>query len=99
MYFCVFCHILAGRAVFDQTPSAYRIPIESIAKNLPSMAQMRTSMRSAAANSMLGGQLILRTLLRRANRLNWVIKDRYWLAVEQQSGETGDAIVVYIREK
>ena len=95
LYFCVFCHILGGSAVIDQTLSAYRIHSESTANSLPSMAQMRTSKRSAAATSMLGRQFILRTLLKRANSLSWIIKDRYWQAADQQSGETGEALTIY----
>jgi hypothetical protein len=95
VYFCVLCHILAGSAIIDRTLSAYRIHGESTANALPSMAQMRTAKKQVAVDSKRHRQVILRTLLARADRLSWIIKDRYWQAVDQQSGETGEALAVY----
>jgi hypothetical protein len=95
VYFCVFCHILASSAVIDRTLSAYRIHGESTANALPSMAQMRTAKKQAVADSKRSRQVILRTLLSRADNLSWIIEDRYWHAVDQQSGETGEALAAY----
>ena len=95
VHFCVLCHILAGSAVIDRTLSAYRIHGESTANAFPSMAQMRTAKKSAAGNSKRNRQFILRTILARADRLSWIIEGRYWQAVDQQSGETGEALAAY----
>jgi len=95
VHFCVLCHILAGSAVIDRTLSAYRIHDESTANAFPSMAQMRTAKKEAAANSIRNRQVILHTLLGRADSLSWIIKDRFWQAVDQQSGETGEALAAY----
>ncbi len=95
VYFCIFCHILAGSAVIDRTLSAYRIHGESAANTLPSMAQMRTSKKTAALNAMRNRQVVLRTILARADSLGWSLKDRYWHAVDQQSCERGDELAVY----
>ena len=95
VYFCVMCHILAGSAVIDRTLSAYRIHSESTANLLPSMAQMQTAKKQAVIASKRGRQFMLRTLLGRADRLSWIIKNRYWQAVDQQSGETAEALAAY----
>src|SRR6202142_4274225 len=81
VYFLVLCHNLGSRAVIDRTLSAYRIHGESTANVFPSMAQMRTSKKQAAADSKRNRQFMLRTLLERADSLSWIIKDRYWQAV------------------
>ena len=95
VYFSLLCHILGGSAVIDRTLSAYRIHAESASNVFPSMAQMRTSKKRAVANSMLSRQFVLRTLLGRADSLSWIIKDRYWQAINQQSGEIDEALAAY----
>ena len=95
VYFCVLCHILGGSAVIERTLSAYRIHDESTSNVFPSMAQMRTAKKQAAIDSVRNRQYMLRTLLGRADRLSWIIKDRYWQAVDQQSGETGKSLEAY----
>jgi glycosyltransferase involved in cell wall biosynthesis len=95
IHFCVLCHILGGSAVIDRTLSAYRIHGESVSNELPSMAQMRGSKKQTAMDAVRGRQFMLLTLLARADRLSWVIKDRYWQAVDQQSGETGNSLEAY----
>jgi hypothetical protein len=95
VYFCVLCHILGGSAVIDRTLSAYRIHRDSDANVLPSMAQMRTAKKPAAATAQHTRHFVLRTLLQRADSLSWIIKDRYWQPVDQQSGEESKVLGAY----
>ncbi len=95
VYFCIFCHILAGSAVIDRTLSAYRIHGASSANALPSMAQIRTSKKPAALHAVRNRQVVLRTILARADSLSWSLKGGYWHAVDQQSSERGDELAVY----
>ena len=38
---------------------------------------------------------VLRVLLARAETFSWLIKERYWRALDQQSGKSGEALIEY----
>ena len=91
IHFCVLCHIFGGSAVIDRTLSAYRVHARHGDKARPafvSMLHMRTEPEAQAAAARRSRYCTLRTLMQRAGSLRWIIKDRYWQAVDQQSGET-----------
>ena len=95
VHFNQFCHLLAGSAVIDRTLSGYRMHDKNASSTLPSMSHLRTSKKHYAQMHDLQLQEILRVLLARAEGLSWLIKDRYWRALDQQSGQSGDALREY----
>lgn len=95
IHFSTLCHILSGSAVIDRTLSAYRIHSGSTSNVLPSMFYMRTAKQERAEAQKRQRQVILRILLGRVDEFSWLIKDRYWLALDQQSGDSGDQLAAY----
>lgn len=95
IHFNRLCHILAGSAVIERTLSAYRMHNTNASNALPSMFHLRTAKRERAQAQERQRQEILRILLSRAESFSWLIKDRYWQAIDQQSGRTKDALIAY----
>jgi glycosyltransferase involved in cell wall biosynthesis len=95
IHFNRFCHILGGSAVIDRALSAYRMHGANISNALPSMSHLRTAKKERAEIQKRQRQEILRILLARAESFSWLIKNRYWRALDLQSGESGEALAEY----
>jgi glycosyltransferase involved in cell wall biosynthesis len=95
IHFNRLCHILGGSAAIDRALSAYRIHDANASSALPSMLHIGNVKRERAKAHRRQLREILRILLARAEDFSWMIKGRYWRALDQASGERSETLAEY----
>ena len=67
----------------------------NMSSTLPSMSHLRTAKKAWAEAREQQKAEVLQVLLARAENFGWLIKNRYWRALDQQSGKSGNALREY----